>query len=178
MNRIPGTVVLFTLLSAISLLASAQESAAQQLTGADQSIGYPYVGGKGPGMGRGYQQAAPGPGRGNPNYRGGNSGGADMPAGSVTVDQAATAAAAATDEAFYPVPGWPQYRGSRGYGLGYPYADQGAYPYRRRGAGYGPGRRGYGYGYPGYRGRGGTGYPGHRQYGNPPFYQSDEAATD
>ncbi len=67
----------------------------------------------------------------------------------------------------------------RGYGLGYPYADQEAYPYRGRGAGYGPGRRGgYGYGYPGYRGRGGSGYPGHRQYGNPPFYQADEAATD
>jgi hypothetical protein len=63
-------------------------------------------------------------------------------------------------------------------GLGYPYADQGPYPYRGRGAGYGPGGRGYGYGYPGYRGRGGTGYPGHRQYGNPPFYRANEAATD
>jgi hypothetical protein len=63
-------------------------------------------------------------------------------------------------------------------GLGYPYAGQGPYPYRGRGSGYGPGGRGYGYGYPGYRGRGGTGYPGHRQYGNPPFYRANEAASD
>lgn len=81
--------------------------------------------------------------------------------------------AAATAEGHYPYPEWQQYPGRRGYGLGYPHADQGAYPYRGRGAGYGPGRRGYGYGYPGYRGRGGTGYPGHRQYGNPPFYRAD-----
>jgi hypothetical protein len=143
-------------------------------TAAGQMPGYPYAGGKGPGMGRGYQQATPGPGRGHPEYRGGNSAGPDMPADSMAVDQAAAAAATATDGEFYPAPGWQQYRGRRGYGLGYPYADQDAYPYRGRGAGYGPGRRGYGYGYPGYRGRGGTGYPGHRQYGNPPFYRADE----
>ena len=63
-------------------------------------------------------------------------------------------------------------------GLGYPYAGQGHHPYRGHGSGYGPGGRGYGYGYPGYRGRGGTGYPGHRQYGNPPFYRANEAASD
>ena len=180
MHRLVAVFLSGILVPGISTLTFSAELTSQPYTDRESGAlagpisGYPAAGGKGPGMGRGYQQSTPGPGRGGQNYRDGNSGGPDMPADSVAMDQAAGEAATTTAGEFYPAPGWPQNRGRRGYGLGYPYAGQDTYSYRGRGAGYSPGRRGYGYGYPGYRGRGGTGYPGHRQYGSPPFYRADE----
>jgi len=177
MKKLLGIFISGVLLALVSQLAFAQETTGDQPESAVSSSGYPYAGGKGPGMGRGYQQATPGPGRGSPNYRGGNGGTRETTGEVATAD--AVDANAVPEMVLESYPGWPRYPGRRGYGLGYPYGDQYPYPYRGRGAGYGPGRSGgYGYGYPGYRGRGGTGYPGHRQYASPPYYRADEAATD
>ena len=116
----------------------------------------PAAGGKGPGMGPGYQRGTPGPGRGFPGYRSGPAGAG--PARGPVAPPAAGAGWGAgggpvPDLALPPDPGdLPVYGPPPGLGRNY-----GGQRYRG-----GPG-------YPGLRGPG-TSYPGHRHYGSPPLY--------
>lgn len=141
-RALPGFLTL-VLVAAMPLPAlSVDADTAQPPTVPSKTMtGAPQPGGKGPGMGRAYQQNTPGPGRGGPDYRGGYS--TDVPSGAKEADRP-------------PDPDGNREAVPSGRGSGGPR--------------HGRDGRGQGYGYPGYRGQGGTGYPQHRQYGKPPPY--------
>jgi hypothetical protein len=154
--------IIFVLsLSALVILAEAQEVPdSTQAEGVGwQSSPHTAPAGKGPGMGRRYQQIAPGPGRGSPIYRSdpGAARPAAVPKGSVS-------------------PASPSQLGGPGQrrppALGFPPSSSDV-PVYGPPPGFGRSYRGHrprgGPGYPGLRGPG-TGYPRHRQYANPPRY--------
>lgn len=140
-KRFAGTFFL-ACMTACSLSALADEQAVDRPVNAEQDAlsNGPQEGGKGPGMGRDYQKNTPGPGQGEPDYRGGKT-------NTDSIEQVApetTPKANKTD------------------------AGQGNSGAEGKGKGKGPDAGGQGVGYPGYRGQGGEGSPHHRQYGSPP----------
>ena len=157
-------------LAAISLPAASAEAGSTKATDSAQTSvpaattgGTPASGGKGPGMGRAYRQNTPGPGRGGPDYRGGQ-------------PVAPAPAAAPTDNA--PESQQPANPGQGAINTrGYPDPDIYRSGSRRYRQGYGRGY-GRGYGYPGYRGNGGYSYPRHRQYATPPLYRAPAVPAD
>jgi len=132
----------------VALVVSFSAQALETRAGADQHVAGqsndfkdgPQPAGKGPGMGRDYQKATPGPGQGEPDHRGGKSG----------IEAPAQESA--------PLSQGPSTRGE----VADPF-DEG----RGRSVGRRDGR-GVGTGYPGYRGQGKDGSPHHRQYASPP----------
>lgn len=156
--RFPRPFPLLLTLGALSMPVLAQEQ--PELTSPEgvvaQPLTQPAPGGKGPGMGRGYQRSTPGPGRGYPGYRSGSAGDGPVRGPAAT-----------------PAPGLGLGPGKgTAPGLGLP-PNPGDLPVYGPPPGLGPGYGGQRYrggpGYPGLRGPG-TSYPGHRQYGSPPRY--------
>ena len=155
------------LVLALSLWSPVLPAQAEEAPAADAPIGpaaqplpQPAPGGKGPGMGRGYQLNTPGPGRGYPGYRSGP--GFAGPAGDPAYESIAPSGLGpgrGPGGGAVPPPRLPLFTGD--------FPVYGTSP----GIGPGQGRQRYrgGPGYPGLRGPG-TSYKGHRQYGRPPLY--------
>ena len=129
---------------------------------------YPQLGGKGPGMGHDYQKNTPGPGKGKPNYQGGQTDPAEPSStdGSNTDNQVNKPAIEAqqvdTQSENFPAQKIDEEQKNLNS------VPQTSAPAKRQ--------RGAGVGFPGYRGQGGSGYPQHRQYGSPPLYPAVDQA--